>query len=112
MFNSIFRRVPKAFYRICTIKGVCGYSLIFGVGVKPLGGKMISEHYTGLKCAINTVGCIFLQNKTQIKYRKTLNLRRVARTCMFAVQVEFQSSVSREINVEITCAFGGRLCMS
>ena len=35
---------------------------------------------------VNTVGCIFLPKK-QIKYLKTLYLRRVARTCMFVVQV-------------------------
>ena len=99
MFNSIFRRVPKAFYKICTIKGVCGYSLILGVGVQPSGGKMVSEHFTGLKCASSTVGCIFLpKNKQKIKYLKTLNLRRVARTCIFAVQVVFHSYVIPEIN--------------
>ena len=49
MFHSTFRHVPEAFYRIRTLKGVCGYSLILGQGVKPSGEKMVSEHFTGLK---------------------------------------------------------------
>ena len=35
---------------------------------------------------VNTVGCIF-SSKNQTEYLKTLYLRRVARTCIVAVQV-------------------------
>ena len=49
LLHSIFRRIPEAFYRIRTLKRVCGHSLIWGQGVKALGGKMVSEHFTGLK---------------------------------------------------------------
>ena len=50
MFHSIFRRVlvPEAFYRIRTLKGACGYSLIGVPRAKPLGGKMVSEYFTWL----------------------------------------------------------------
>ena len=55
MFHSTFRRVPEAFYRIRTLKGVCGYSLIWSQGVSPrVEKKMVSEHFTGLKWALKT----------------------------------------------------------
>ena len=39
---------------------------------------------------VNTVDCIFLPKK--IKYLKTLYLHRVARTCIFAVQMQCRCS--------------------
>ena len=60
MFHSTLRCVPEVFYRIHSLKGE--YSLIWGMGLKPLGGKMVPEHFMGLKGAlktqVNTVGCI------------------------------------------------------
>ena len=49
---------------------------------------MLLEHLTGLKRAPKTHKLILLaafSPKNQIKYLKTLYLRRVARTCIFAV---------------------------
>ena len=43
MFHSIFRRVPESFYRIRTLKGVSGYSLIWVQRVKPVGRKMVQS---------------------------------------------------------------------
>ena len=34
------RRVPEAFYRVCTLEGVWGYSPYMGSGVKSCGGKL------------------------------------------------------------------------
>ena len=54
MSHNTLRHVPEAFYRIHTLKGVCGYSLIWGQEVKPSGRKMNSEHFTELKWALKT----------------------------------------------------------
>ena len=58
-------------------KGICGYSLIWGQAVKPPGGKMISEHFTGLKFLLKcTPGVynvhlpIMLESERQAVYRE------------------------------------------
>ena len=55
-----------------------------------LGEKVVSETFKGLnelsRHTSKTICCIF-SSKSQIKYIKTLYLRRVARTFIFAVHV-------------------------
>ena len=89
MFHSTFRRISEATYRIHSLKGVCGLSFIWGQGLKPSGEKngFRAFHRAKMSTQVNIVGCIFFQKPKQIKYLKTLYLRRVARAFIFAVQV-------------------------
>ena len=65
MFPSTFRCAPEAFYRIRTLKGVCGFSLN-GVrewspweenAFRAFHRAKVSSQVTH----VNTVGCIFSQ---------------------------------------------------
>ena len=65
MFHSTLRREPEAFYRIRTLKGVCGYSLKWGQGVKPSVKKngFRAFHRANMSpqdTQVNNVGCVFL----------------------------------------------------
>ena len=78
IFHSTFRGVPEAFYRMRTLKGVCGYSLKWGQGVKPSVEKSGFRAFHRAKMSpqdtqVNNVGCIFLPKK-HVKYLKTLYL--------------------------------------
>ena len=43
------RCIPEAFYRVCTIERVLGYSTLYGARGEALWQKMVSGHSKGLK---------------------------------------------------------------
>ena len=70
MFHSTFRHVPEAFYRVRTLKGVCGYSLIWVRKWSPrwTNGSRAFHRATMISqdTQINTAGYIFLP-RTKLK---------------------------------------------